>query len=237
MNIIFDMDGVILDSETVYLDGYLYAGRTLGLPEKEIREAVNKCTGCTEEVEKQVMEEMFGARPGFRFEDVFRLSRAYFAEIIRNGQIDLKPGARELLIFLREKGIPAGLASSSPMEAIEEELGKGHDLLGYFNAIVSGDMVTHSKPDPEIFLQCAGKLMIPPEDYKETYVIEDSYNGIRAAAAAGMQPVMIPDRLPPTREMKEKAAWIFSSLYELKNFLEGETENRPLSPPLSPLSP
>ena len=80
----------------------------------------------------------------------------------------------------------------------------------------------HSKPDPEIFLKCAARLGVPESKYREVFVIEDSHNGIRAASAAGMRPVMVPDRLPPTQEMREKAAAVLPSLTEVINWLEND---------------
>jgi beta-phosphoglucomutase-like phosphatase (HAD superfamily) len=76
-------------------------------------------------------------------------------------------------------------------------------------------MVERGKPDPEIFLKCAAQLGIPESKYSETFVIEDSHNGIRAAFDAGMQPVMVPDRLAPNEEMRQKAAVILPSLNDL----------------------
>ena len=78
---------------------------------------------------------------------------------------------------------------------------------------------TKGKPDPEVFLRCADALGIPVSKYSETFVIEDSYNGIRAAYAAGMKPVMVPDQLPPTQEMREKAVAVLPSLTEAAEWL------------------
>lgn len=219
MNIIFDMDGVILDSEQIYMDGYLYAAKVYGLPEKETRESVLRCTGCTEEMEREIMEEAFGTHPDFCFDDVFRSSREYFSRIAESGRISLKPGAEEILAYLKKREIPVGLASSSPLTLIRQELGSAK-VLSYFDVIVSGDMVSRSKPDPEIFLKCAKRLGISSSVFHDTYVIEDSYNGIQAAYAAGMKPVMIPDLLMPTEEMREKSALILPSLFELRDWAE-----------------
>ena len=111
-----------------------------------------------------------------------------------------------------------GLASSSPRRMIEKVLGR-HDVLRYFDVIVSGDMVSHGKPDPEIFLTCAAQMGISSEEFKETYVIEDSHNGIRAAAAAGMHPIMIPDLLEVTEEMQTLAETICPSLHAAIEYL------------------
>ena len=90
-------------------------------------------------------------------------------------------------------------------------------LLGYFDQIIGGDMVERSKPEPDIFLEACRRLDARPEN---CYVIEDSHNGIRAAYAAGMHPIMVPDLMEVTEEMKELAEEIFGSLYEVVEFLE-----------------
>ena len=90
-------------------------------------------------------------------------------------------------------------------------------LREYFDVIVGGDMVEKSKPEPDIFLKAAQLLNVQPE---KVYVIEDSYNGIRAAFTGGMIPIMVPDMLEPDDEMREKAQYIFKDLYRVKDFLK-----------------
>ena len=89
-------------------------------------------------------------------------------------------------------------------------------LIEYFDVIVGGDMVTRSKPNPDIFFEAANRLGAIPE---ETYVIEDSFNGIRAAYEGGFIPVMVPDMLPPDDEMRQKANFIFDNLKEVESIL------------------
>ena len=219
MYVIFDMDGVISDSEAVYLAGYLHAASLYGLPEKDMREAVVKATGVTDENERRIMTETFRHLPQFDLEKTYRACREYFADVVESGRMDLKPGAAQILRCLRERGVPVGLASSSPRRMIEKVLGP-HRVMQYFDTIVSGDVVERGKPDPEIFLRCAAQMGIPESKYTEICVIEDSYNGIRAAHAAGMKPVMVPDQLPPTQEMREKAAVILPSLFDVMEWIE-----------------
>ena len=219
MYVIFDMDGVISDSEAVYLAGYLHAASLYGLPEKDMREAVVKATGVTDENERRIMTETFRHLPQFDLEKTYRACREYFADVVESGRMDLKPGAAQILRCLRERGVPVGLASSSPRRMIEKVLGP-HRVMQYFDTIVSGDVVERGKPDPEIFLRCAAQMGIPESKYTEICVIEDSYNGIRAAHAAGMKPVMVPDQLPPTQEMREKAAVILPSLTDAAQWLD-----------------
>lgn len=224
MYVIFDMDGVISDSEAVYLAGYLHAASLYGLPEKDMREAVVKATGVTDENERRIMTETFRYLPQFDLEKTYRACREYFADVVESGRMDLKPGAAQILRCLRERGVPVGLASSSPRRMIEKVLGP-HRVMQYFDTIVSGDVVERGKPDPEIFLRCAAQMGIPESKYTEICVIEDSYNGIRAAHAAGMKPVMVPDQLPPTQEMREKAAVILPSLFDVMEWIEVNDRN------------
>ena len=224
MYVIFDMDGVISDSEAVYLAGYLHAASLYGLPEKDMREAVVKATGVTDENERRIMTETFRHLPQFDLEKTYRACREYFADVVESGRMELKPGAAQILRCLRERGVPVGLASSSPRRMIEKVLGP-HRVMQYFDTIVSGDVVERGKPDPEIFLRCAAQMGIPESKYTEICVIEDSYNGIRAAHAAGMKPVMVPDQLPPTQEMREKAAVILPSLFDVMEWIEVNDRN------------
>ena len=224
MYVIFDMDGVISDSEAVYLAGYLHAASLYGLPEKDMREAVVKATGVTDENERRIMTETFRHLPQFDLEKTYRACREYFADVVESGRMDLKPGAAQILRCLRERGVTVGLASSSPRRMIEKVLGP-HRVMQYFDTIVSGDVVERGKPDPEIFLRCAAQMGIPESKYTEICVIEDSYNGIRAAHAAGMKPVMVPDQLPPTQEMREKAAVILPSLFDVMEWIEVNDRN------------
>ena len=191
MYVIFDMDGVIVDSEAVYLAGYLHAAQLYDLPIEDMRTAVDRATGVTPMTERAIMTETFGHLPQFSMDKTYKACRDYFNNIVETGQMRLKPGAAE-----------------------------PHDLLRYFDTIVSGDMVERGKPDPEIFLKCAAQLGIPESKYSETFVIEDSHNGIRAAYAAGMQPVMVPDLLPATDEMRRLSAAVLPSLTEVTEWLQ-----------------
>ena len=103
--------------------------------------------------------------------------------------------------MLREKGIPCALASSTVASLVREELGKA-GLTGYFAAVIGGDEVREGKPAPDIFLKAREAL---PVDAGSVFVIEDSFNGIRAAHAAGLRPLMVPDILGPDEEIRDLA--------------------------------
>ena len=105
---------------------------------------------------------------------------------------------------------------NAKIEKVKEELGDA-GFLPYFQVIIGGDMVERSKPEPDIFLKACEELSVSPKD---TYIIEDSYNGIRAAYAAGAMPIMVPDILMPDDEMKEKTHVILPDLMSVKKFFE-----------------
>ena len=90
-------------------------------------------------------------------------------------------------------------------------------LLNYFDKVVCGDMVKRSKPEPDIFLKACEELQVNPSD---AYAVEDSYNGIRAAHAAGMRPIMVPDMAEPTEEMERLSEVVLPSLFEVKQYLQ-----------------
>ena len=219
MYVIFDMDGVIVDSEAVYTAGYLHAAELYDLPIEDMREAIGRATGVTDKMERAIMIGTFGHLPQFSMDKTYKACRDYFNNIVETGQMKLKPGAAEILRFLNDNKIPTGLASSSPRAVIEKVL-KPHGVLQYFDAIVSGDMVERGKPDPEIFLKCAAQLGVPESKYSEIFVIEDSHNGIRAARAAGMKPIMVPDLLPATDEMRRLSAAVLASLTDVIEWMK-----------------
>lgn len=118
--------------------------------------------------------------------------------------LPLKKGAVELLSWLKEQNALLALASSTKRSLVIQELTDA-GLLDYFSVITGGDQITKSKPDPEIYLKTCQALDISPE---AAFGIEDSYNGVRSASAAGLKTIMVPDLLPPTNEMRSLALCI-----------------------------
>ena len=133
----------------------------------------------------------------------------------------IKPGAREILTFLKEQNRKTAIASSSEKRVVADLLSAA-DLLQFFDEIISGDMVERSKPEPDIFLKACRVLGTAPE---RTYAVEDSYNGIRAAHRAGLRPIMVPDMLPATDEMRSLAEDIETDLYGVIAYISGK-ENK-----------
>lgn len=132
--------------------------------------------------------------------------------------VPLKPGVREILDFLREKNIPTALATSTNRDRTLRRM-EMTGLTPYFSAMITGDQVEHSKPDPEIYLLACKALGAAPA---RTLAVEDSRNGILSASAAGMPTVMIPDMIAPTPELEKLLFQRFDSLLELRKFLARE---------------
>lgn len=209
--VIFDMDGVLIDSEQPILDTYVELAEKHGLEGME--EAVRKCIGITMKQTREIMLEYFGDEE--TYVSFFEEAQEYLHAKFPNHSYPLKPGVVELLTFLKENGYKIGLASSTRREVVEE-ITTNHDIIQFFSCLTCGDMVEKSKPEPDIFLKACEGVGVVPE---EAIAIEDSFNGIRAAYRAGMTPIMVPDVMEPDEEMKELAAHIFLNLMSVKEFL------------------
>ena len=205
--VIFDMDGVIIDSEPIHFETDMETMKYLG------------CNISKEELEKYV-----GTTNEYMFSDIkknYNIEKSvediinYRAEIIKNKivQSDLEPieGIRELLIDLKDKNIPAAIASSSPKDFINIVVSK-FKLQEYFKYIVSGEEVESGKPAPDVYIETAKKLGISP---KECIVVEDSKNGVIAAKAAGMKCIGFQNINSGNQDLS-KADIIVNSIGEIK---------------------
>ena len=206
--VIFDLDGVIFDSERAVFNEWKLIAEKYGFPNLE--ELYAKCIGVNAATCRQIFLDYYGA--DFPYDVYCEERRRNFREKYGHGRLPLKPGVIELLESLKQKGFLTGIASSTRTETVREEI-RDAGLLKYFDVIVGGDQVERSKPAPDIFLKAAENLGAQPG---KCCVIEDSYNGILAASAADMFPVMVPDLLPPNDEMRGKAGLIADSLVEIR---------------------
>ena len=208
--VLFDLDGVIFDSERAVLAVWRELAEELGL--EEIEPVFRRCVGTNKTRTEEIFREAF---PGLDFPRFDAAARRRFRERWGGGRLPVKTGAREILQALRRRGIPLALASSTDSGVVRQELDEA-GLLDFFDAVVGGDQVSRSKPDPEIFLRAAERLGAEPE---ACFVVEDSFNGIRAALAAGMRPLMVPDLLPPDGEMARLAEAILPDLAAAERYL------------------
>lgn len=210
--VIFDMDGILIDSERPILDVYVELGEQKGLAGME--EAVRKCIGTNMQTTRKLMTEYMGSEEAYEL--LYKEANDILHAKYPNHSYPLKPGVVELLTYLKESNYIIGLASSTRREVVEE-ITINHGIRNFFETLTCGDMVSKSKPEPEIFLKACESVGAAP---KEAYAIEDSYNGIRAAYRAGMTPIMVPDMIAPDGEMKELASYIFEDLMAVKEWFE-----------------
>jgi HAD superfamily hydrolase (TIGR01509 family) len=201
--VIFDMDGTLLDTEALYKDVLFGVCAELGhVMTEDIHRAM---VGNPREHNRALLQREFGA--AFDLEAYVERTRAGFLARLGAG-VPLKQGARDLLGLLRELGIPCAVATSSYREDALRNLEKA-GLLEFFATVVGRDDVTRAKPDPEPFLLAAERMGVDPA---HCLAIEDSHNGVRAAHAAGMHTIMVPDMLAATEEMERLSRLVLDEL-------------------------
>lgn len=213
ISVIFDMDGTIFDTERLVLDCWERIGKKHGIP--GIREVFMRCIGTNKVRTQEIVFEHYGKE--FPYEKFSEESSVLFHEIEDKEGIPVKPGAVELLKYLSENKVPLGLASSTRLAVVTQEM-KVAGLYDYFQVVVGGDLLKNSKPAPDIYLMACERMGVLPGN---TYAIEDSYNGIRSAHSAGMRPVMVPDLMPATEEMRRLSVAVFEDLFQVKEYFEG----------------
>ena len=193
--VLFDMDGLVLDTEKLYCRFWAEAGRLCGFPMTMDHALAMRSLGM--DLGEEKLQSFFG--PTAHYVPIRRkrveLMDAYIAE---HG-IDVKPGIYELLDALDERGIPAAITSSSSQELIREHL-QIHNLYHRFTKICSAKDVANGKPAPDIYLLGAASLDLKPE---ECLALEDSPTGILAAYRAGCMAVMVPDLDQPDSDTEK----------------------------------
>ncbi len=209
--VVFDMDGVLFDTERLCMDSWIEIARCQGITGME--EVFPLCIGLNHNDTKMLVLKHYGK--DFPFEEFTKEASAWFRAYVDEKGLPVKEGVRDILVYLKENGWKVGLASSTRYKSIVAHLERT-GLSEYFSAIVAGDMVEHSKPQPDIYLMACKELGV---EAAQTYAIEDSPNGIRAAYRAGMKPLMVPDMLVPDEEMKELSYRIFEDLVQVQEFL------------------
>lgn len=211
-SVVFDMDGVLFDTERLSQHYWGKAGRELGLPAMD--QEIYAYLG----INSRASEEMFEQDHGdvMSYAEWNRIVRGLSADHIAQHGVPVKDGVRELLQFLKGNGYTVALATSTSRPLAEKYL-RQTEIIGYFDQIVTGDMVKHGKPAPDIYLMACEMLGTQPS---EAVAVEDSYNGIRSAHAAGMIPVMVPDLLAPTEEMQALSGKVLPSLTAVIDWLK-----------------
>lgn len=214
--VIFDMDGILFDSERIITTCWYQEAEERNIPREKMKLAVEGCIGLNLNDTKIFFKKLFGEEFDY---SAFREKTAgkFYEEISRNG-LPVMKGAYDILSYLQTTSLKIGLASSSRTENVYRHI-REHDMEKYFEVIICGDTVEHSKPEPDIYLKACEAIGISPE---RCIAIEDSPNGIRSAHAAGMLPIMVPDQVQPTEEIEKLLYRKFHSLLEVRKFMEKE---------------
>lgn len=213
--VVFDMDGVLFDTEIVCMKAWMAVAGKNGMPDME--KVFPKCIGLNSNDSRQIVMKAYGEDfdyPRFRQEAL-----DWFQAYMKENGLPIKPGVPEILRWLKDAGYTVGLASSTRSSSVFSHLEQS-GFRDYFQTVVTGDMVEHSKPRPDIYLLACRELGVEPE---QAYAIEDSPNGIRSAHAAGMRPIMVPDMIAPDEEMRKLSFLIRKDLFEVLEYLQRET--------------
>ena len=201
---IFDMDGLLLDTERLCMRVFKEACSAQSLPFHE--EAYLSMIGCNGAGIEAILRRAY-------HDDYPRVNRAWrerYREVVYHQAIDLKPGVITLLEWLKRRDVPIAVATSTPKETAVVKL-RLAGLDHYFHNVTTGCEVTRGKPDPEIYLLAARRLGVDPQ---RCLAFEDSNNGARAAVGAGMKTYQVPDLVEPSPEVRALGHSIVESLSE-----------------------
>lgn len=212
---VFDMDGLMIDSERIVLKGYEFAAKKFGYDDRILKLA-EASIGRTKNDTRIIFNEAMGG--GFDY-DEFKPYVSDFVKdwYIKNG-IPVKKGLFEILDALKGKGYRLCVATSTSRRTATDQL-MSAKIMPYFDDLVGGDDIKNGKPAPDIFLEAAARIGAKPED---CFVFEDSINGIKAAYSAGTKPIMIPDIVMPTDEILPMIYRKYTSLDQAVELLIGE---------------
>ena len=216
--VVFDMDGVLFDTERLCQTCWLKLAEEDNIPNMESVYAL--CIGVNAQTTERIVYENYGK--DFPYEEYCKRTSAMYNSYIEENGVPVKDGVRETLQKLAEVGLKIAVASSTRREKVLRHL-ENAGIAQYFTAVVGGDTVTHSKPHPEIFLKACEALGVAPEN---AIAVEDSHNGIRSAHAAGMTPVMVPDLLPATEEMRELSAYVAKDMNDACGWMLAAAQTR-----------
>lgn len=213
--VVFDMDGLMFDTERICVQAWDYAGEKMGIGKAGYM--VLKTLGMnrveTGEMWKREFEERYDEQ------ELHRYSHEFTSGYYKENALPVKKGLYILLDYLKSSGYKMAVASSSQRSEIEEHL-RDARVSEYFQVVIGGDMIKRSKPDPEIYLKACEALSEVPED---CYALEDSKNGLLAAHRAGCIPLMVPDLWEPDDEILEIIAGEFDDLEKVKEYIEGSS--------------
>ncbi len=209
--ILFDMDGLIFDTEALAKASWQYAAKQMG---RELNDDFYTQFIGMKDVECQkLLCELYGA--SFDLQEYIQIRDEHHQQAKAQG-VDFKEGFHELFNAIKQKGLSVALVTSSRLKDVERNFA-GSGYLEQFDVIVSAENVTNGKPAPECYLSACEKLEVTPD---QCLVLEDSNNGIFAGKRAGCQTVMIPDLAKPSEEALKHADYVFGDLGEVLTLIK-----------------
>lgn len=210
--VIFDMDGLMFDSETVWAACWVPVCSRYGLEVPE--EMIAGVRGCAGETMLAALRRYLG--DDAPVEDIWRDAKAFVNNHVMERGVPIKPGLLDLLEYLHDCGLPMAVASGSIKPVIEANLAKA-GIASYFDVLLSGEALGRGKPDPLIFLETAKLLGTKPS---RTVVLEDSFNGVEASHNGGFITVMVPDLAEPDERIRSLATAVVSRLDDVIDLME-----------------
>lgn len=205
--VIFDMDGLLIDSEAMYAKHAAVILPEMGYTYN--KELIASCIGLARVDVVAKVKSFYG--DDIDTDSLYKKLAVSIAQDYADNGIAIKKGVFELMDFLKDRKIPIAVASSTYRKVAEDMLEKT-GISPYLTTNIFGDEVTASKPNPEIYIKACEKLGLQPN---QCMALEDSYNGLNAAKSAGLYTVMVPDQLPPTPEILSKIDDCVESLLEV----------------------
>lgn len=212
ITVIFDMDGLMFDTESVLFKAWDYAGERIGIG--KAGHMTIKTLGMNGSMSRTIWQEVYG--DNYDEEALSLHTKEFLADYYRKNGVPLKLGLLELLSYLRDNKYKLALASSSPSWEVNKHL-TDVGIIDYFDTIISGDMVALSKPNPSIYLEVCRRLGVNP---KECFVLEDSKSGLLSAYHAGCKIIMVPDLWQADSEIEKILYAKFNNLIEVKSYFE-----------------
>ena len=209
--VIFDMDGTLLDTEKLFRRSWIEISNEYGLSDGE--RFYELVAGRPAEVLKQKFAETYGEE--IDYDEFISVRRKRFSSFIEEN-VPLKRYCIEILEYLKGQGIKIALATSTTLDLAKRNL-EFAGIYKYFDAIVTGDDIENGKPAPDIFLLAAERL---GAKHSETVIVEDTYNGLRGAYAAGIRGIMVIDGQPPNEETHAITVAECEDLNQVLNYIK-----------------
>lgn len=208
--VVFDMDGLLFDTEKLYGQSVFSAAAELGYSMSS--DVFHQLIGTSWEANKLCLLEHYGSTFPV---DAFVVTWIRHFEALAADHLPLKPGVLELLDVLDELRMPRAIATSSSHQTVQHHLAS-HCLTERFHSVVAAGDYAASKPAPDPFLKAAERLGVAPG---LCLALEDSHNGVRSASAAGMMTIMVPDLVPPTDEIYRLCTHVAADLHEVRRIV------------------